>query len=826
MRASVLSRSPPLVRLAPLNSRLLGALAAFLFAPAAFAQTGALIGRVVDAENGLALPTASVVLWRTTGADSAFVGGASAGMDGAFRVASLAAGTYAVTVRFVGYDDVRRHVQVGAAEIDLGTVGLAPSAAALGEATVTAEASQVQTQIDRTVYNTADDPVAEGGSATDVLAALPSVSVDIDGNVSLRGAGNVAVFINGRPAPVSGTFLASYLQSLPAGSVERVEIIPNPSAAFDPDGVGGVINIVLKKNTDPGLGGTLTAGTDTRGGYNGTGAVTYGRGPWSLAATLGHRRDDRGGAGTSFRINRYETSPTTLDQSEASSRTRTSNLLNLSADYSLTAKTTLTSQLQLGTRAGDEDELQQTLQSSAAGAPLFSYDRRVTQLEDGRQGDARLGVRHTFAEDHTLVVEGRADASTETENQAFLNTVRDGAGDIGAPQTVTQDNGDSELALQVDYTRPLAGFRLDAGYKGIRERERTTLDAATLDAATGAYVPDVDLNNRFDYDQTVQALYAQAAREWGPVGVQAGLRYERAATTFRLRTTAEAFPNDYASLFPSAYLSFKPAESTAFKVGYSRRINRPDAEDLNPFQSFDDPLNIRQGNPALRPEYVDAVEFGVTRYTAWGSLAVTPYARHTTDVIRRVSTVRADGVTVRTFTNLDTADSYGGEAVASLEGVAGIRGYASLEGFRLQTSGTSTDATLSNDAFGWGGRVNATVSLGDRVGIGALDLQATARYSAPLRTEQGRVGARTFIDLALRQKLLGDRASLTLQARDPFGLAGFSYTLDQPELYQTLERTWGAQQLGLTFAYTFGRQSRRDDDGEGGGGSGGGDVSY
>ena len=811
-----------------MTSRLLGALAAVLFAPGALAQTGALTGRVADAENGLALPTASVVLWRTTGADSAFVGGASAGMDGAFRVASLAAGTYAVTVRFVGYDDVRRRVQVGTAEIDLGTVGLAPGADALGEATVTAEASQVQTQIDRTVYNTADDPVAEGGSATDVLAALPSVSVDVDGNVSLRGAGNVAVFINGRPAPVSGAFLASYLQSLPAGSVERVEIIPNPSAAFDPDGVGGVINIVLKKNTDPGLGGTAHGRNrharrlqrHRRRDVRPRAVVARGdartppRRPRRCRHELPHQPlrdvpdDARPERGVEPDADLEPAQP--LGRLQPHGRRPRSRRSSSSAPAQATRTNSST-----------------TLQSSAAGAPLFAYDRHVTQLEDGRQGDARLGLRHTFAEDHTLVVEGRADASGETENQAFLNTVRDGTGDVGAPQTVTQDNRDREAALQIDYSRPLAGFRLDAGYKGETARQRSTLDAATLDAATGASAPDVDLNNRFDYSQTVQAVYAQAARDVGPVGVQGGLRYERASTTFSLLTTAEAFPNDYASLFPSAYLSLKPTEATTVKLGYSRRINRPDAEDLNPFQSFDDPLNIRQGNPSLRPEYVDAVELGVTQLTRWGQFALTPYARHTTDVIRRVSTVRPDGVTVRTFTNLDTSDSYGAEAVASVEGLAGVRGYVSLEGFRLQTAGTAADATLSNDAFGWGGRVNATVALGDRAGLGALDLQATARYSAPISTEQGRVGARTFIDLALRQKLLGDRASLTLQARDPLGLAGFSYTLDQPELYQTLERTWGAQQVGLTFAYTFGRQTRRAErDEDGGGGGGGGDAGY
>ena len=171
--------------------------------------------------------------------------------------------------------------------------------------------------------------------------------------------------------PVQGDFLASYLQSLPAGSVERVEIIPNPSAAFEPDGVGGVINIVLKQNADRGLGGTLTAGTDSQGGYDATGAVTYGRGPWSLAATYGYRNDARPGGGDGFRINRFEDDPTQRLEEETDERARISNLLNLSADYALSRATTITSQLQLGTRSGDETELGTTFVESLDGTPVF-----------------------------------------------------------------------------------------------------------------------------------------------------------------------------------------------------------------------------------------------------------------------------------------------------------------------------------------------------------------------------------------------------------------------------------------------------------------------
>ncbi len=814
----------------PMAQRLLFALLlAFLASPAALAQAGALAGRVVDADGDLALPTASVAVWDIDGADSTLVTGVTTNIEGAFRIEAVPAGTYDVVASFVGYDAVRQPgVTVGAGETDLGLFRLSPSAEALNEVRVTAQRSQVQTRIDRTVYDTADDPVTEGGTATDVLATLPSVDVDIDGNVSLRGAGNVAVFINGRPAPVSGAFLASYLASLPAGSVERVEIIPNPSAAFEPDGVGGIINIVLKENEDLGLGGTVTAGTDSQGGYDGTAAVTYGKGPWSLAATYGYRNDARAGSGLSYRLNRYEDAPTTLDQEEIEDRTRMSHLLNLSADYSLSRSSTLTSQLQVGTRSGDEVETNTTLRRLASSNdPIVEYERIATELDDGLSGDARLGFRQSFGEDHRLVIEARGEASDESETQTYVETLLAGAGDLDQPQEVEEDENEREASLQVDYTRPIGGFRLDAGYKGDWEREATSLVSVTRDAGTGAFLPD-DNNNEFDYDQTVHAVYAQVAKEWGPVGLQVGVRYETARTTFSLLTTDEAYDNDYQSLFPSAYLSLSPSDATTFKASYSRRINRPGGWSLNPFPSFDDPLNIRQGNPYLQPEYVDAFELGATQYVPWGSFSLTPYARHTTDIIRRISTLRDDGVTVRTFENLDSSDSYGVEFISSFEDLGGLGGYLSLEGFRVQTEGATDTEALSNDAFGWGGRLNASYRVGDRLGLGPLDVQLTARYSAPLDTEQGRVGARSWFDLALRQKLLDNRAALTLQLRDPLGMAGFAYTLDQPRIYQTFERDWGAQQVGLTFSYTFGRQDAerdrpRGDRGGDGGQDGGGD---
>ena len=825
--------------------------------------TGTLTGRVVDTATDGALPSAAVAVWQLPSADmpadTTLLTGAVTDAQGAFRVAGVPRGRYRVVVSFVGYGSETVEpvvVETGSATPDLGTIRLAADAVALEAVEVTGERDRMEVQIDRTVYRVADDAAVVGGSATDALETIPSVDVDVDGNVSLRGVANVAILVNGRPAPVTRDFLAAYLRSLPAGAVERIEVIPNPSARYEPDGMGGIINIVLKQNTDLGLGGAVTVGGDSQGGYNGTGLLTYGRGPLTLAASYGLRQGFRASDGTRYRINRYDDPLTFLDQTELEDRDDFSQQLSLNADLALGRGTTLTATTQFGLQDEIEDEANAFVLLDADEATTLAYDRLGTEAEEGWNADLRLGLRHDFAGDggrreggplreerrrwgrwgrdrdaggtgglgaHTLAIELRVDASDEDEASTQTETLLE-SGDVLTRQRTLEESRRQEGALQVDYARPLLGLRVEAGYKGDLEARETVFGSETLDPATGLFAPDADLASAFDFETLIHAGYLQLGRSFGALGVQAGLRAELARTTFTLLDTDEAFENDYESLFPSLFLTYGLGEATTLKASYSRRINRPRTFFLDPTPSVDDPLNIRQGNPFLDPEYVDALEAGVVQYTGFGSLTLTPYYRRTTDVIRRLQRLRDDGVTVSTFENLDESSSWGVEGIASYDGegvLDGLRGFVSLEGYRVVTDGSNVDGDLANDAFGWGGAVNATYEV-ERLG---LDVQANVRYRAPMDSEQGRVGARTFLDLAFRKALLDDRASLALRLRDPLGLAGWDFTIDQPELYQEFERTWGAQQVSLTFQYTFGRQAPRSGrDGQDGGGFEGGEF--
>ncbi len=329
----------------------------------------------------------------------------------------------------------------------------------------------------------------------------------------------------------------------------------------------------------------------------------------------------------------------------------------------------------------------------------------------------------------------------------------------------------------------------------------------TFSTAANAFVRDALRSSIYDLSQGSNAAYTQAGATFGGLGVQVGLRAELARQRFTPQNATFAFDRTDFGLFPSAFLTYKIGLQNVLRANYGRRVTRPRTRFLDPTPSYSDPLNLQMGNPDLKPEYTDAFEAGYTRYAAWGSLAGTAYARRTTDVIRRYQQIRADGVTVSTFANLASRSSYGVELTSDFKGrgaLKALRGSGSVEGYRQLTDGTTSTQTLQSDAFSWGGRANLTYTV--RAGT---DAQGTIRYRAPIATEQGRQGAMTFFDLALRQQLFGGRGSLAVRARDPLGLATSRGTIDQALLYQRYSSTRGGPQVGVTLTYTFGKTEER-----------------
>ncbi|HET6568995.1 MAG TPA: TonB-dependent receptor [Rhodothermales bacterium] len=772
---------------------------------------GRITGTVIDAKDNSPIPSATVAVWGVR--DSSLVTGALSDEEGSFAVEGIRPGRYYVRISSLGYEtqtisDVTLRAP-SAMAVKLGTVKLASDTQVLSEVQVTGERPMVTMEVDRTVYNTENQIVSSGGAATDVLQNIPSVDVDVDGNISLRGNQNVAVLINGRPAPVHGDALASFLQSIPASSVERIEVMPNPSAAYDPDGMAGILNIVLKKQDDRGINGTLTASAGTRESYRAGGNVNYRRGPLNLFANYSFRYGERDRSGTMFRTNLFLDPLTYLDQYDEGSGTRYGHTVNLTADYELSERNTISASGLLSTRPSNGLQFTDYTTLNAARDPIGRFRRSSTEDESGLNMDYKLGFRHVVEPSkNQLTAELRFDREIEDETSHFendsLTASGEKIGDFLARQNNVTGEQTNEGALQVDYVRPLGNGKLEAGYKGTLRQLDNDFFSESFDAAADAYLPDDSLNNSFKYNEQVHAAYAQAQQRLGKFDLQVGVRAEQALTNFNLLTTQEAYDNNYFSLFPSAFLTYRLTETRAFKISYSKRINRPRTWSLNPFPHYDDPLNLRRGNPYLKPEYVHSFEAGFTQFTKNTSLSATPYFRHTVNETRRWVTIDDQGVTTMTFQNFDQSNRWGFELIGTLQKRGLFNGYVSFNAYQVVTSGSTVASNYSNSAIGWDARANASFTL-----TPTLDMQLSYFYRAPMKTEQGRIYSFQRANIALRQKLFGNRASLTLRVSDPFNTMGFHMIQDDPRFHSVMDRNFNARNAYLSFTYNFGTQQQQ-----------------
>ncbi len=785
-------------------------------------------GSILDGETGESIPSASVAVWSVR--DSSLATGAISDTDGAFLIEGLRPGRYYVQVSFVGYltEEISDVALVpGSFTADLGNIELMLDAQMLDEVIVEERREFMEVGIDRTVYNTRDQLVSAGGDASQVLEEIPSVEVDIDGNISLRGNQNVAILLNGRPTSMTGEALITFLQGLPATTVDRVEVIPNPSAKYEPDGMSGILNIVLRKDQDLGLGGSLTAGGGTQESYNVGGSLNFIQGKFSSFVNYGFRHGVRNSTGDRWQENRVADPLTVIDEDDRGERGGDSHNLSTSIDYSMSDKNVLSLATRLSVRGGDQDGLNAYRLLDANEVLMGSYDRtRLGDRTDFNQ-DYRLSFSRIIAPGtHELQIEARYEKEDEDDENSYVEDgLRFGAFGAGTDpfmQRSTQEENNGEGSFQLDYARPLGNGKLEAGYRGSIDLLESRFGIETFDYDVNTYLADARRTNTFDYRQNIQAAYGIVQQAFGPLATQVGLRYEQARTTFDLTTTNDRYENDYYSFFPSAFLTWELSRSETswkqIKFSYSKRINRPRTWSLNPFNDDLDPYSRREGNPYLEPEYTHAMEGSYVHFAGPVSITLTPYYRKTINRIQWYEFINDQGVSITTFRNFDTSSSSGFESIGTLRLTDRLNAFGSFNAFRMQTDGSNVESGLGNDAWGWSTRANATLSVRE-----GLSVQLSWFYRAPMDIENGRIGAFSRVSFGARQQLLNDRASLSLQVRDPFDMMQFNITRETPRFYQESVRSFNARQVNLSLTYNFGRQQRRQRQQRGDYEQGGGD---
>ena len=785
---------------------------------------GTVTGTILDARTEESVPGGSVAIWSV--ADSTLVTGAISRLDGSFTIEGIRRGEYYLKVSALGYEkqivsDLK--IGPGSFRVDLGKLMLQPDSAGLAETvTVTERRSSVEFRSDRTIYNVEDQPINAGGDAMDVLKNVPQLEVDIDDNISLRGSQNVVVLVNGRSISLSGDALAGYLRSLSSEGISKVEVIPNPSAKYDPEGMAGIVNIVLSKDSsNDKVSGNVSLGGSTNNNYNASGSLNWRTNRLTLFGSYSFRYDERESERMFFRENRLLNPITILDQSSTGSSVDRSHVLNTSLEYGLNDKNFLTASAMFHLRSGMDGDRIEYQESTLADEMLSQTLRLSPEDEQRNRSDFSIGYRWTEeAARHEFSAEARYSTNYREDLGTFIEYDQIGS---SADSVIERQNNDAEdtneeWSFQADYVRPVGEKgRFETGYRGEVNRINNMIYSETFDPQVGEFQPDVERNNEFIYDEQIHAVYAIYAQELGRFETQAGLRAEGAVTDFNLVTTGESFENDYFSLFPSASVSYSLDDSRRLRASYSKRIRRPGVRRLNPFTQYEDRLNLRTGNPYLQPEYNHSVEIGFNQIASWGTLSLTPYFRRTTNEIERVLNIDSTGVTRLTFENFNVSDSYGTEFVGTWRAGSWWNGFLNLSVYRIVLDGNNVDAELSNDAVSWSGRVNNTVTI-----VPGLDVQASYFYRAPVNISGGKIDAMHGADIAVKKSLFGDRASLSLRISDPFNTRKFSLVRDTQEYLVDVTHHRTSQIAWLTFSYDFGadqkdrnrrRTNRGDDDG-------------
>jgi outer membrane cobalamin receptor len=697
-------------------------------------------------------------------------------------------------------------------DVDVGVVALSEIALQLETQAVTAQRNEVQIQPDRTTYVVHDMPTTKGGTALDVLRNVPSVDVDIDNNISLRGNSGVVIEINGRPSALKGSQLGNFLDQLPADAVDHVEIIPNPSAREDAAGVAGIINIVLRQKPDAGTSGSVTLGGGTTGhvdaGVNGG----WQRGPLSAFGSYSLWRDSRPRNDAIFRQDNYATPLNYLQENGTRTQIPLVHTVTGNVSYQPSDHDELSADGFYSKRREWETQgiFYQSLDSALVLDDLT--DRHSRDVNHEGSADAAMNYKHLFAtKGHTISSELRFEehfegGPTDILDQALWPTTAPATTTLQETRTVWTHS--STTSLRLDYVRPLVhDLRFETGYRGYLERIRTTQDVKNYDSTQSAMITDTSQASDFAYDALVHDVYGMLVARIGRVQLQGGARAEHAGTTFDLRRRDQRYDNPYNSLFPSGLISYSLDDANQIKLSYSTRIRRPDDPDLlDPTPRALDALNISVGNPYLRPEYIRALELGFQRTGDRVTLQLTPFYRHSFNAVRSIRTIDATGITTLSYANIATTDSYGTDATVALGSGGRLSGFAGGSAYYQENNASNIDPSLSASTFGWSVRTNTALRLSR-----TIDAQALVSYVGRATVAQGWSAARTRVSFGIRDKLAADRLSLTLRILDPFSTVRERSATIDPEFTQINDRTRAIRGLQLSATWMFGRPNKATD---------------
>jgi len=770
-------------------------------------------GKVVDKSSSKMVEYATVMVYMLP--DSSFVEGGITDANGSFEL-TLKQGRYFLTIQFLGYHTIsvdNFEVGRGREMRDLGKLFIVPNDALLEEVEVVAEKSTVEMTLDKRIFNIGKDISSTAGNAIEVLENIPSVTVDIEGNVSLRGDEGVRILIDGKVSGLAGINSRDALRSLQADMIERIEVVTNPSVRYDAEGTAGIINIVLKKDRRNGFHGSidLSAGTPQQYGVGINTNYRLNKLNFFVNYALDYR--ERNGAGTSRRdFFRQEGTFTTFQDSK-NKRTGLSNMIRTGAEYFISPKDVLTFSLMY--RISDEENKSTVIYDDyGPGNEFLSKSERVNRGEESDPNlEYSIDYKKEFGKkDQALTANFRYFDNSEAEKSNIIETIRAANMPVNEQfQKVENNESEANFQAQLDYVHPFSKkSKFETGIK--YEQREIDNDYKVLDKdSTGQYVTMPEFTNRFLYDEKILAVYLLYGGELGRYSYQAGLRTEYADINTELRETSEKNNQNYLDFFPSLHLNYKLTEKDQLQLSYSRRIRRPGYWQLNPFRSFTDNRNIRTGNPNLRPIYTDSYELGYLRYWDKASLNFNTYYRRSTDVFQRIETVDSAGITYAGPVNFALNNSIGIELIGNVSPFKWWSLNGSLNFFRSMTEGEANDISYNTDYYTTTGRLMNKFNI--RRGF---DIQLALNYRGPMDMPQGTRKAVWSADFGASKDVFKGQGTFTLSVRDIFNTRKWSMESYGENFYSNSEYSWSSTTITLNFNYRINQQKKRNGQPRGG----------
>ncbi|WP_299527807.1 TonB-dependent receptor [uncultured Lutibacter sp.] len=769
-------------------------------------------GKVIDSDTKQPLEYSTIVIKNLEGK---IITGGITDSNGLFDI-PVAKGTYNIFVEFISFKTKSFFNKEINGSTDLGSIFLEIDAESLNEIEIIAEKSTVEIRLDKKIYNVGKDMTVKGGSASDVLDNVPSVTVDVEGNVSLRGNDNVKILINGKPSGLVGLSGTDALRQLPADAIEKVEVITSPSARYDAEGTAGILNIILRKGKAQGFNGSITANAGNPDNFGASVNVNYRTKNANFFNSTGYNYRNAPGNSTSNTKYFNENGSISSFRNEKTTYDRENNRFNTTfgVEYFLSDKSSLTGTVLY--RKSDGEDVSTNINNTLdlLSNPIRTYQRVENENEKDETIEYSFNFTQNFKTDgHKLIIDFQYGKSTENSN-AYISDFDTFPSFIeNNPEKNTTDEESKDVLVKADYVLPIGeNAQFEFGFKADLNKLTTDYLVEDFDEDTNQFFNNTNFSNTLNFDQDVFAVYSQYGEKINKFSYLVGLRAETTDRQINLIQTDEVYNKKFTELFPTVNLGLEFNDSESLTLGYSKRLRRPRHWFLNPFESRTSETYIRKGNVNLDPTYTNSFDLGYLKRWEKFTLNTSIYYQHAVNNIEMAITedVRdIDGVPtlviIRNPINLSSQDRYGFEFTTNYNPFKWWRLNNSFNFFKSVTDGEFNNISYDSDDVSWFTRMVSRVTL-----PGKIDWQTTGFYMGPSEGAQSKREGMLSVNLAFSKDVFKENATVSLNVSDLFNTRKRKSTSYSPTTESVGEFQWRQRQIMLNFTYRFNQKKKRE----------------